>query len=45
MKAINNNGNSIKNIKNKYILQKIITYLNEKISLKIIKYNKKIQKD
>ena len=42
---INNDSveNLLKNIKNKYILKQIITYIEEKILLKIIKYNKTLQ--
>ena len=35
--------NSFKNIKSKYILQRIFAYLTEKKQLQIIKYNKNIQ--
>ena len=37
------NKNSSKNIKSKYIIQFIFSYLNEKIKLQMIKYNKHLQ--
>ena len=37
------NKNSLKNIKSKYIIQFIFSYLNEKTKLEIIKYNKDLQ--
>ena len=40
---ISNNKSSFENIKSKYILKFIYSYLNEKTKLEIIKYNKTIQ--
>ena len=40
---ISNNKSSFENIKSKYILKFIFSYLNEKTKLEIIKYNKTIQ--
>ena len=37
------NKSSLKNIKSKYIIQFIFSYLNEKTKLEIIKYNKHLQ--
>ena len=37
------NKNSSKNIKSKYIIQFIFSYLNENTKLQIIKYNKHLQ--
>ena len=39
-----NHINYLNNVKNKYMLQTIFNNLEKKIMLKIIKYNKKIQK-
>ena len=36
--------NDINNIKSKYIIEEIFSYISEKTKLKIIKYNKKVQK-
>ena len=40
----NNDKIVIENVKSKYIIQHIFSFLSEKIKLEIVKYNKKIQK-
>ena len=40
---INKSGYDFQLIKSKYIIQKIFSYLQKKVSYEIIKYNKKIQ--
>jgi len=36
--------NSLENVESKYLIQKIFSFINEKVKLELIRYNKKLQK-